>query len=89
LVEKLPEWKKATCRDWRKLLGLETSNQWNAPGKRAWPTSSKIKENRPQLFMEKTNSTERHTLEYSEVERELGIMVAQVRTSGNELSSQG
>ena len=26
--------------------------------------------------MEKTNSTERHTLEYSEVERDLGIMVA-------------
>ncbi len=25
MVEKLSEWKKATCRDWRKLLGPDTS----------------------------------------------------------------
>ena len=55
------------AKEWRMLFH---------PDKCKVMSISKIKVNRPQLSMEKTNSTERHTLEYSEVERDLGIMVA-------------
>jgi len=37
----------------------------------------KKRKDRPKLTMEKPNSTGRHTLEYTEVERDLGIMISQ------------